>query len=145
MFTHPAHLNFGIRQKAFYKGLFFRFVPLFTLLSSTMPLHADGIIAILKNSSTIERRGAANGSYKGSISVNNALDVGCDGETIAVLLGNGTVQRYNAQTGAYQGSISIGGSLKAVQVSGGVIAVTTQNSVNLYNAKTGAYMGSSSR
>jgi hypothetical protein len=77
MFTHSSHLNFGIRQKAFYKDLFFRFLPLLTLLSSTMPLHADGIIAVLKNSSTIERRDAANGSYKGSISVNNALDVGC--------------------------------------------------------------------
>ena len=74
----------------------------------------------------------------------NAIDVGCDGETIAVLLTNGTVCRYNAQTGAYQGSIAIGGTCKSVQVSGGVIAVTTQRSVNRYNAKTGAYMGSSS-
>jgi hypothetical protein len=145
MFTHPTHLNFGIRQKAFYKGLFFRFLPLLTLLSSTMPLHADGIIAVLKNSSTIERRDAANGSYKGSISVNNALDVGCDGETIAVLLGNGTVQRYNAQNGSFQGSISISGKPSAVQVSGGVIVVTTERSVNRYNARTGSYMGSSSR
>ncbi len=43
------------------------------LFLATMPLHAGGIIAVLKNSSTIERRDAANGSYKGSISVNNAL------------------------------------------------------------------------
>ena len=145
MFTHTTHFNFGIRQKSFFKGFFFKLVPFFTLLSSTMPLHADGIIAVLKNSSTVERRDAANGSYKGSISVNSALDVGCDGETIAVLLGNGTVQRYNAQNGSFQGSIAISGKPSAVQVSGGVIVVTTERSVNRYNARTGSYMGSSSR
>ena len=115
------------------------------LILTTMPLHADGILATLKNSSTIERRDAANGAYKGSISVSNAIDVGCDGETIAVLLGNGTVQRYNAQNASFQGSIAISGKPSAVQVSGGVIVVTTERSVNRYNARNGSYMGSSSR
>ena len=115
------------------------------LFCSAMPLHADGILATLKNPSTVERRDAANGSYKGSISVNNAIDVGCDGETIAVLLANGSVNRYNAQNGSYQGSISVSGKPSAVQVTSGVIAVTTERSVNRYNAKNGSYMGSSSR
>lgn len=63
------------------------------LLFSTMSLQADSIIAVLKNYSTIERRDAKTGAFKGSISVQNAIDVGCDGETIAVLLTNGTVCR----------------------------------------------------
>ena len=114
------------------------------LLLTAMPLHADDIIAVLKNSSTVERRDAANGSFKGSISVNNAIDVDCDGDTIAVLLANGSVYRYSADNGSFQGSIAISGKPSGVQVSGGVIAVTTANSVNRYKASSGAFMGSSS-
>ena len=43
-----------------------------TLLLTTMSLHADGVIAVLKNSSSVERRDAKTGSFKGSISVSNA-------------------------------------------------------------------------
>lgn len=114
------------------------------LILSAMPLHADGIIAVLKSSSSVERRDAKTGSFKGSISVSNAIDVGCDGDTIAVLLSNGTVNRYNAASGSFQGAISVSGKPSAVQVSGGVIAVTAGRSLNRYNAKTGSYMGSSS-
>ena len=109
-----------------------------------MPLHADGVIAVLKNSSSVERRDAKTGSFKGSISVSNAISVGCDGETIAVLLANGTVNRYSAASGSFQGSISVSGKPTAVQVSGGVIAVTAGRSLNRYNAKSGSFMGSSS-
>ena len=52
------------------------------LLFSTMSLQADGIIAVLKNYSTIERRDAKTGAFKGSISVMNAIDVGCDGDGV---------------------------------------------------------------
>ena len=125
-------------------GNFVRKFTLFALLLTALPVHADGIIAVLKSSSIVERRDATSGAFKGSISVNNALDVGCDGETIAVLLANGSVYRYRADNGSFQGSIAISGKPSGVQVSGGVIAVTTANSVNRYKASTGSFMGSSS-
>ena len=105
---------------------------------------ADGIIAVLKSPSSVECRDAKSGSFKGSISVNNAIDVACDGETIAVLLANSSVYRYNADNRSFQGSISVSGKPKGVQVSGGVIAVTTDRNILRYNARNGAFMGSSS-
>lgn len=134
----------GRSRRCFFRGLALRCLLLIFLLLTPMSLHADNIIATLKNSSSVERRDAKTGAFKGSISVSNAIDVGCDGETIAVLLGNGSVNRYDAQSGAFRGSISVSGKPDSVQVSGGVIAVTTGRSVNRYNAQTGAFMGSSS-
>ena len=117
---------------------------LLTMLT-ILPVKADGIIAVLKNPSSVERRDAKTGAYKGSLSVSKAIGVGCDGETIAVLLASGSVARYHAGTGAYQGTIQMSGKPTAVQVSGGMIVVTTERSWVRYNAKTGAYLGSSSR
>ena len=107
-------------------------------------LRADGIIAVLKSPNQVIRNDANTGVFKGSISVNNAIAVGCDGETIAVLLSNGTVNRYNASTGAFNGSISVGQKATSVQVSGGVIAVTIDRQVKRYKAGTGVFMGSTS-
>jgi hypothetical protein len=115
------------------------------LLLIPMPLQAENIIAVLKSPSVVERRDSKTGAFKGSISVNNAIDVGCDGETIAVLLASGSVYRYAASNGSFKGSIAVSGKPSAVQVSGGVIVVTTGKSVNRYNASSGAFMGSSSR
>jgi len=115
------------------------------LIFTAMPLQADTILAVLKSPTTVERRDAKSGAFKGSISVNNAVDAACDGETIAVLLASGSVYRYEAKSGSFRGSISLSGKPTGVQVTGGVIAVTTASrSVNRYNAKTGAFMGSSS-
>lgn len=103
---------------------------------------ADGVTAMLKSPSLINRLDATTGTYLGSISVSNAVDVGCDGRTIAALLANGTVNRYDASNGSYQGSISVGGNPQSVQVSGGVIIVRTDSNIKRYNASNGAYMGS---
>jgi len=107
-------------------------------------LRADGIIAVLKSPNQVIRNDAKTGVFKGSISVNNAIAVGCDGETIAVLLSNGTVNRYNASTGVFCGSISVGQKATSVQVSGGVIAVTVDRQVKRYKAGTGVFIGSTS-
>lgn len=107
-------------------------------------LLADGIVAVLKSPTQVNRNDAQTGSFKGSISVRDAISVGCDGEVIAVLLKNGTVNRYNALTGAFQGSISVGSKATSVQVSGGVIVVTAAGQAIRYNAKIGTFMGSSS-
>lgn len=107
-------------------------------------LRADGIIAVLKSPSQVYRNDAKTGVFKGSISVSNAIAVGCDGETIAVLLSNGTVNRYNASTGVFCGSISVGQKATSVQVSGGVIAVTVDRQVRRYKADTGVFIGSTS-
>ena len=107
-------------------------------------LQADGIVAVLKSPSQVIRNDAQTGSFKGSISVSEAIAVGCDGEVIAVLLANGTVNRYNALTGSFQGSISVGPKATSIQVSGGVIVVTADRQAKRYNAKTGSFMGSSS-
>lgn len=115
----------------------------FLLLLLTMSSYANGIIATLKSSSIVECRDARTGAFKRLISVNNAIDVGCDGETIAVLQGNGLVYRYDAQTGAFRGSISVSGKPTAVQVTGGVIVVTSGRTVTRYDARTGAFIGSS--
>lgn len=103
---------------------------------------ADGITAALKNPSTVYRLDATTGAYKGSISVNNAISVGCDGETIAVLLANGSVYRYDANSGSYKGSFQVSGDPQSVQVSGGVIAVGTANQIMRYKASNGSYLGS---
>ena len=107
-------------------------------------LRADGIVAVLKSPSQVNRNDAQTGLFKGSISVSDAIAVGCDGAVIAVLLANGTVSRYNAVTGSFQGSISVGSKASSVQVSGGVIVVTADRQVKRYNAKTGSFMGASS-
>jgi len=102
------------------------------------------ITASLKNPSTVTRSDAKTGSYQGSISVSNAIAVGCDGTTIAVLSANGNVTRYDARTGSYQGSISAGAKATSVQVTGGVIIVQKDRTLTRYNAKTGSYLGSTS-
>ena len=102
------------------------------------------ITASLKNPSTVIRSDAKTGSYQGSISVSNAIAVGCDGTTIAVLSANGNVTRYDARTGSYQGSISAGAKSTSVQVTGGVIIVQKDRTLTRYDAKTGSYLGSSS-
>ncbi|MEI8388209.1 MAG: PQQ-binding-like beta-propeller repeat protein, partial [Verrucomicrobiota bacterium] len=104
----------------------------------------SGVTASLKNSSTVIRSDARTGSYQGSISVSNAISVGCDGTTIAVLSANGNVSRYDASTGSYQGSISAGAKSTSVQISGGVIIVQKDRTLTRYDAKTGSYLGSSS-
>jgi len=103
---------------------------------------ADGITAVIKSPSTIYRLDATTGTFKGSIQVNNAVSVGCDGTTIAVLLANDFVNRYNAETGAFQGSFQVGDNPQSVQVSGGVIAVRTAKHMKRYKATTGAFLGS---
>ena len=105
---------------------------------------ADGVTAVLKSPSLINRLNATTGAFMGSISVSNAVDVGCDGQTIAALLANGTVNRYDASNGSFQGSISVGGNAQSVQVSGGVIIVRTASDIKRYKASNGAFMGSSS-
>ncbi|MCX6972486.1 MAG: hypothetical protein NTV93_20375, partial [Verrucomicrobia bacterium] len=105
---------------------------------------ATAITASLKNPSTVTRSDAKTGSYQGSISVSNAIAVGCDGTTIAVLSANGNVTRYDARTGSYQGSISAGAKATSVQVTGGVIIVQKDRTLTRYDAKTGSYLGSSS-
>jgi hypothetical protein len=108
------------------------------LLFAAMPLHADGILAVLKNPNTVERRDAQSGAFKGSVSVNKAIGVGCDGETIAILLAGGTIARYDAKNGAFRGSISLSGKPSAVLGSGGIIAATTERGMNRYNASSDA-------
>lgn len=105
---------------------------------------ADGIVAALKNSSTVTRYDASSGIYLGAFSVDNAIAVGCDGTTIAVLCNNGNVRQYDAQSGSYQGSISTGQVATGVQVSGGIITVQCGTSLRRYDAKTGSYLGSES-
>jgi len=114
---------------------------LFLLCSTAF---ADGVTASLKNSSTVIRADATTGSRLGSISVDNAISVGCDGTTIAVLCANGNVRRYDARSGSYQGAISTGQKATGVQVSGGVIVVQCGQSLRRYDAKSGGYLGSSS-
>ena len=92
----------------------------FFLFAGTACAFAGDVTAVIKTPSLIYRIDAASGAYKGSIQVNNAISVGCDGKTIAVLLGNGSVNRYDAQNGAYRGSIQGGKDAESVQVSGGV-------------------------
>jgi len=107
-------------------------------------LQADGIVAVLKSPSQVNRNDAQTGSFQGSISVRDAIAVGCDGQIIAVLLANGTVNRYNALSGSFQGSISVGSKANSIQVSGGVIVVTADRMAKRYNSKTGSFMGSTS-
>ena len=78
-----------------------------TLILTTMPLHADGVIAVLKNSSSVERRDAKKGSFQGSISVSGkptAFQV--SGGVIAVTAGR-SLNRYNAKSGSFMGSSSL--------------------------------------
>ena len=116
----------------------------FILHTSSFAADASAITASLKNPSTSTRSYANTGSYQGSISVSNAIAVGCDGTTIAVLSVNGNVTRYDARTGSYQGSISAGAKATSVQVTGGAIIVQKDRTLTRYNAKTGSYLGSSS-
>ena len=125
--------------------------PLSAFLLSSFILHTSSfaasdaaITASLKNPSTVTRSDAKTGSYQGSISVSNAIAVGCDGTTIAVLSANGNVTRYDARTGSCQGSISAGAKSTSVQVTGGVIIVQKDRTLTRYDAKTGSYLGSSS-
>jgi len=118
------------------------FLAVFLLCGSAA--FADGIVASLKDPSTVTRTDATTGSYKGTISVSNAIAVGCDGTTIAVLSANGNVTRYDAKTGSYQGSISAGAKSTDVQVTGGVIIVQKDRTLTRYDAKSGSYLGSSS-
>lgn len=104
--------------------------------------HADGITAVMKSPSMIYRLDATTGAYKGSIQVNNAVSVGCDGETIAVLLASNFVNRYDAETGAFQGAFQVSDNPQSVQVSGGVIAVRTANYIKRYDATSGSFLGS---
>jgi hypothetical protein len=124
--------NFSIR---------FSSVVVFFLFASTACVSAYDITAVIKTPSLIYRIDAASGAYKGSIQVNNAISVGCDGKTIAVLLGSGSVSRYDAQNGAYRGSIQVGKDAQSVQVSDGVIAVRTNNQLKRYKADSGSYVG----
>ena len=116
----------------------------FILHPSSFAADPTAITASLKNPSTVTRSDAKTGSYQGSISVSNAIAVGCDGTTIAVLSANGNVTRYDAHTGSYQGSISAGAKATSVQVTGGVIIVQKDRTLTRYDAKTGSYLGSSS-
>jgi hypothetical protein len=78
-----------------------------TLLLTTMSLHADGIIAVLKNPSSVERRDAKTGSFKGSISVSGKpIAVQVSGGVIAVTTER-SLNRYNAKSGSYMGSSSL--------------------------------------
>lgn len=113
----------------------------FFFFAGTACTFAYDVTAVIKTPSLIYRIDAANGAYKGSIQVNNAISVGCDGKTIAVLLGNGSVNRYDAQNGAYRGSIQAGKDAESVQVSGGVIAVRTKSQLKRYKADSGSYIG----
>jgi hypothetical protein len=104
---------------------------------------AGDVTAVIKSPSLVYRLDAVTGAYKGSIQVNNATSVGCDGKTIAVLLKNGFVNRYSAESGAYQGSFQVGDNPESVQVSGGVIAVRTAKQLKRYKASNGSFLGSS--
>ena len=116
----------------------------FILHTSSFAADPTPITASLKNPSTVIRSDAKTGSYQGSISVSNAIAVGCDGTTIAVLSANGNVTRYDAHTGSYQGSISAGAKSTSVQVTGGVITVQKDRTLTRYDAKSGSYLGASS-
>ena len=113
-------------------------------LFSSFAADPGAVVASLKSPSTVTRSNGKTGSYLGSISVSNAISVGCDGTTIAVLSANGSVNRYDARTGSYQGSISAGAKTTSVQVTGGVIIVQKDRTLNRYDAKSGSYLGSTS-
>jgi hypothetical protein len=115
---------------------------LFLLLCS--PAFADGVVASLKSPSIVTRADATTGRRLGSISVDNAISVGCDGTTIAVLCANGNVRRYDARSGSYQGAISMGQKATGVQVTGGIIVVQCDQSLRRYDAKSGSYLGATS-
>lgn len=109
-------------------------------ISASDPL---SVVASLKNPATVVRTDATSGRFLGSISVNKAIDVGCDGNTIAVLSESRNIGRYDALTGSFRGSISVGQNVTDIQVIGGVIIVRKGRSLTRYNAKTGAFLGSS--
>lgn len=113
------------------------------LCALQISVSAGEVTAVIKSHSLVYRLDAVTGAYKGSIQVDRALGVGCDGTTIAVLLGNGFVNRYDAQSGAYRGSFQVGDGPQSVQVSGGVIAVRTAHQLKRYKASNGAFLGSS--
>lgn len=121
-----------------------RIVGLLLFLLFATPVFADGVIAALKNSSTVTRIDASNGGYLGSISTNSAISASSDGSTIAILSASGTVSRYEARSGSFLGSISSDSNATSIQVINGVIAVISHGTVNRYNAKTGNFLGSSS-
>ena len=104
-------------------------------------LFADGIIAVLKDQNTVYRSDAQTGAFKGSIQVNKAGSLGCDGQTIAVLQKGGFINRYSADSGNFLGQIQVGPNASNLQVASGVIVVTTGNSITRYNARTGAFLG----
>ena len=121
-----------------------RIVALLLFLLFATPGFADGVIAALKNSSTVTRIDATNGGFLGSISTSGAISASSDGSTIAVLSASGTVSRYDARSGSFLGSISSDSDASSIQVTNGVIAVISHSTVNRYNAKTGNFLGSSS-
>jgi hypothetical protein len=111
-------------------------------LACAAPVQAEGVIAILKNPNTVERREAKSGNFLGSIAVNKGVDVGCDGRIIAVLLANGNIHRYDAGNGTFRGSIAPLYKAKSVRVTGGIILVTTEKQLLRYDAGKGTYLGS---
>ncbi|MFZ4775989.1 MAG: hypothetical protein ACOYM3_11525 [Terrimicrobiaceae bacterium] len=149
---HPVIKRFVVRSwraPRLFRAHFFLLISLLTFqVSAFSPAFAASdaaITASLKNSSTVIRSDAKTGSYQGSISVSNAIAVGCDGTTIAVLSANYNVTRYDARTGSYQGSKSAGAKATSVQVTGGVIIVQKDRTLTRYDAKTVTYLGSSSQ
>ena len=116
---------------------------LFLALLGAPKAEAGGVIATLKSPSLVVRSDARNGTFLGSISVQQAIAVGCDGDFIAVLSSGGRVTRYDAARGSFLGIISADSKASQVQVSGGVIAVQVQGRTIRYDAATGRYLGSS--
>jgi len=135
----------SLRRAGLTRGAFFLAAVCVILTSRLAPgFDSAPVLASLKGPSSVIRTNAKTGSFLGSISVNSAIAVGCDGTTIAVLSSSGSVNRYDAQTGSFQGTITVGGKAVGVQVTGGVIVVQMERSLNRYNAKTGSFLGSTS-
>lgn len=111
------------------------------LLAMSHYVQADGVTAVLKGPTQIYRLDATTGAYKGTIAVNNAIGVGCDGEYIAALLANGSVKRYDAKSGTYLGTIQVAGDPQSVQVTGGIIIVRTEKQLQRYKASNGTFLG----
>jgi hypothetical protein len=108
-------------------------------------LAAGGVAATLVNSHTVRRTDAQTGRFLGSITVNNALAVACDGETIAVLRDGNLISRYDAPSGRFLGSTQAGApDATNIQMSSGVIIVQTGNLLKRYDARTGRFLGSTS-
>jgi hypothetical protein len=108
---------------------------------------ADGVIVVLKNSSAVERRDAANGHYLGTINVTNAVRADTDGETIAIQLADGTIRRHEAKNGQFMGLVGNAyrgrQEISSMSVTNGVVVVVVGRTAYRFKARTGQFMGSS--